>query len=193
MTGTQKSRTLAALFAAAVLAMSLVHGAGQRRPGVSDLRLTPQTNAGHWHGTWVYKSRQQRIVLWLREDESGKPEYRMQYQSTSTPEAFITDWAGRADYAVAGTDAVFHLAATERDADTIQGTLEWDLQFEKGGRKRAGKFLIYRGGAGRHLVIHFHEQSLTVRKGDKEATENSSSAWTFIKYSKRLVLWEEIF
>jgi hypothetical protein len=131
--------------------------------------------------------------MWLREEEPGKPEFKLQYQSLSTPEAFVTDWAGRSDYTVTGTDALFHLAATEKDSDTIQGTLEWNLQFEKSGRNKSGKFLMYRGGDGRHLVMHFHEQDLTIRRAGKEATENAESAWTFIKYSKRLILWEEIF
>jgi hypothetical protein len=141
----------------------------------------------------VYKSRQQRIVLWLREEQPGKPEYKLQYQSTSTPEAFTTDWNGRAEYAVTGTDALFNLAATEKDGNTIRGTLEWDLQFEKSGRNKSGKFLMYRGGDGRHLVMHFHDQSLTIRRAGKEASEQTETAWTFIKHSKRHILWEEIF
>jgi len=193
MTGNKARRTLAALFAAAVLVLSMAHGAGERRPGPQQYKATPRTDAGQWSGTWVYKSRNQRIVLWLRDNESGKPEYRLQYQSLSSPETFVTDWNGRAEYAVTGTDALFDLAAAERDANTIRGTLKWDLQFKKSGRLKTGTFEMYRGGNGRHLVLNFPKQSLTLRRGKKVATEESGSAWTFIKYSRRLVLWEEVF
>ncbi len=193
MTGNQPLRTLVSLLAAAVLMLSVVHGAGTRRPGPTTLKTAPRTDSGNWYGTWIYKSRDQRILLWLRETESGKPEYRMQYQSLGTPEAFITDWTGRSEYAIAGTDAVFHLAAVKRNADSITGTLEWDLQFEDSGRRRSGEFEMFRGGDGRQLVMHFHKQALVVRRAGKEAVDEAPSAWTFIKYSKRLVLWEEVF
>ena len=186
-------RTLAALFAAAFLMLSLAHGAGERRPGPTDMKLTPRTDAGVWSGTWVYKSRDQRIVLWLKETEPGKPEYSLQYQSMGTPEAFTTDWNGRAEYAVTGTGALFHLAPVKRDANTITGTLEWDLQFEKSGRKRTGEFEMYRGSDGRELILYFNKQRLTVRRAGKEGIDEAPSAWTFSKYSKRLVRWEEVF
>ena len=193
MTAAYKRPVVAALFVIAVLIASVAGGAGERRPGLQTYKTSPRTEAGDWYGTWVYKSRDQRVVLWLRADASGRPEYRLQYQSLGTPEAFTTDWTGRSEYAVTGTDALFHLAAKERGEHSIRGTLDWDLQFERSGRRRTAEFEMFRGGDGRHLVLHFHKQSLVIRKGDKEATDNSPGAWTFIKNSRRLVLWEEIF
>lgn len=193
MTAADKRPLVAALFVSVVLIASVANGAGARRPGLQTYKTSPRTDAGDWYGTWVYKSRQQRVVLWLRADAAGQPEYRLQYQSLGTPEAFITDWTGRSEYAVTGTDASFHLVANQRSKDSISGTLDWNLQFEKTGRRRVAEFEMFRGGDGRHLVLNFPKQSLIIRKGDKEATDDSPGAWTFIKNSKRLVLWEEIF
>ena len=193
MIGTYFRQTLAGIFIIALLVPGTAIAVGKRPIGQAAFKPNPRTDAGNWSGTWIYKSRQQRIVLWLREDSSGKPEYRLQYQSLSTSEAFTTDWAGRAEYTVTGTDALFNLAAGKRDENTIAGTLEWDLQFEKAGRRKAGEFRMYRGGDGRHLIMHFFNYTVTIRRDDKVASDQTDSAWTFLKASRRLVRWEEIF
>lgn len=193
MTGTQTHRILASLFVAALLLSSVAYGVEQRRPGIAEFHLTPRTDAGDWYGTWAYKSRNQRILLWLQEDESGKPEFRLQYQDLGSTEAFGTDWTGRADYTVVGNDALFHMATDKWDANTITGTLKWDLHVKSLDRQRAGKFEMYRGDDGRILVLHFFDQLLTIQRGEKKAVDETPIAWTFVKISKREIRWEEIF
>lgn len=193
MTATCFRRTLAGIFIVALLALGTAIAAGKRPIGQSAFSTDPRTDAGDWYGTWVYKSRHQRVVIWIREDSSGQPEYRLQYQSMGSAEAFNTDWTGRADYAVTGTDASFQLKAVKRDENSITGTLEWDLQFEMAGRRKSGEFEMYRAGDGRLLVMHFFNHTVTIRREGKEASDQSDTAWNFSKASKRQVLWEEIF
>ncbi len=193
MTATWFRRTLAWIFILALLSVGTAIATGRRPLGQSAFSTAPRTDAGDWYGTWVYKSRHQRIVVWIREDSSGKPEYRLQYQSMGSAETFTTDWTGRADYTVTGTDALFHLKAGKRDENSITGTLEWDLQFENSGRHKAGEFVMYRAGDGRLMVMHLFNHTVTIKREGKEASDQSDAAWNFSKVSRRQVLWEEIF
>jgi hypothetical protein len=52
---------------------------------------------------------------------------RLQYQSLAGPEAFETDWAGKASYYMAGKPASFSLTLGSADADVIAGKWDWEL------------------------------------------------------------------
>ncbi len=166
--------------------------AGEQLPGRKSMQISERTDAGDWYGTWFYKSRDQRIVLWFRRGEHNLPEYRLHYQSLGSPEAFVTDWSGVAEYSVRGHEAVFRLESKSRGENLIQGTLFWDLQFTRSGRTREADVEIYRGRDGRALVMHFLKQKLTIKRKGKTAVDETSGAWTFLKASRRIVRWEEI-
>lgn len=165
-------------------------------PGISRGRrvasgAAERTDAGVWDGTWIYVYRDGRMALWLRTRE-GKPELKIQFQSTATPEAFETDWNGRADYVLAGEPAVFEMAVTEGDENTLKGTWTWKVEFRTSGRSETGRFTLYRAGDGRHMVLRFDEYEKTIRKGERGSTFKGTPAWGFRKVSKRLALWEEL-
>jgi hypothetical protein len=104
----------------------------------------------------------------------------------------MTDWNGMAEYSVRGNPAVYNLKPTSRDENLIKATLHWDLQFDLSGRTRSGEVEMYRGRNGRVLVMKFPDQKLTVKKKEKLATTETTTAWSFLKASRRMVRWEEI-
>jgi hypothetical protein len=165
---------------------------GEQLPGRKAMLVAERTDAGDWYGTWYYKTRSIRVVMWIRAGQDELPEYRLQYQSLSSPESFMTDWNGLAEYSVRGNQAVYNLKPTSRDENVIKATLHWDLQFDSSGRTRSGDVEMYRGRNGRVLVMMFPDQKLTVKKKGKIASSEATLAWTFLKASKRTVRWEEI-
>lgn len=182
--------TLAVLVAAGASALLA------QQPGVSRGRrvasgAAERTDAGVWDGTWIYVYRDGRMGLWLRTRE-GKPELRVQFQSTTSPEAFETDWNGRADYVLAGQPAVFEIALTEADENTLEGNWTWEVEFRNSGRSEKGRFTMYRARDGRHMVLRFDEYEKSIRKGERASTFTGTPAWGFRKVSKRLALWEEL-
>jgi hypothetical protein len=151
-----------------------------------------RTDAGVWEGTWYYVYRDGWMALWIRPGGDGKPEVKLRYQSLATSEAFETDWNGRATYYLAGQPATFELSLDERTDTTIRGRWRWDVQFEDSGRTETGRFQMYRAADGRQLVLRFDEWELVIRRRDQIKRYSRPPAWTFVKASKRLVLWDEI-
>jgi hypothetical protein len=161
-------------------------------PQEKEAPAPPRTDAGVWDGTWVYVSRDSRLALWLR-TTAGKPELRLQYQSLAQAEAFETDWNGVATYYLAGQPASFQIEITRRDANTIEGKWNWDLDFEDSGRYEDGAFTLYRAGDGRQLVLRFDKLERRIRRNADVTRYTIKTAWTFTKASKRLVLWDEVY
>lgn len=154
--------------------------------------LPVRTDAGVWDGTWYYVHRDGRMAIWIRRGKDDKPEVKLQYQSLTAPEAFETDWNGKANYYLAGQPATFEVALEERTDTTIRGTWKWDVQFEDSGRTEAGAFTFYRASDGRQLVLKFDRWERIIRRRDQVKRYSRPPAWTFVKASKRLVLWDEI-
>jgi hypothetical protein len=188
--------TLCAVAAAAAMLVALAPAAraqgGDRDFGKWDIVVPVRTDAGVWDGTWYFVSRDNRMVMWLRTTD-GKPELKLQYQSLASAEAFETDWTGRASYYLAGEPATFDCTLTQRDANTLQGTWNWKLEFEDSSRTENGTFTIYRAGDGRQLVMRFDELERQLRRHNEIRRYPMKTSWTFTKASKRLLLWDEVY
>jgi hypothetical protein len=157
-----------------------------------DLAIPDRTDAGVWEGTWYYISRDQKIALWIRTTD-GLPEMQMQYFGFIMAEHFVTDWQGHADYDVKGRHlGQFDLAVTERDANTIKGSLDWTLRVGDITRSETGNFTMYRAGHGRGIVMRFDDYERVETTGTERRSWRPGQSWTFRKASKRLVLWEEL-
>jgi hypothetical protein len=164
---------------------------GLTERGRSAVDLPPRTSAGVWDGTWSYMYRDGRYAVWLRTVD-GKPELRLQFLSTSSPEAFETDWDGRAVYYLAGQPATFEIKLTEADKDHLAGTWNWGVEFPDSSRHEKGTFEMYRSADGRQLVVNFHDLERVTRRGERKETFSAAPVWIFRKASKRLVLWDEL-
>ncbi len=182
----------------AVLFMSLAPGfVAQDQPPIDEeklvdaVRALPRTDAGEWDGTWFYLSRNEKMVLWLR-TENGKTEARIRYQSKITPEYFETDWNGQIEYYVAGRPSAFAFTLDDWDENTLRGTWKWDSPVPQMPRSESGRFIMYRGGRGRDLVIVFEEFLRIRSKGGRKTRFQQPASWSFRKVSKRLALWEEV-
>jgi hypothetical protein len=151
-----------------------------------------RTDEGTWDGTWVFATRDAKYALWLRTGESGKPEARLRYQSTSNPEKFETGWDGKASYALSGAPVTFHLNLESGDLRSLAGTWDWDVEFPDSARKETGRFEAFRSGDGRSLVLRFTSYQKSVRRKDKVRTTEALPLWTFRKVSKREALWDEL-
>jgi len=182
---------LAALSAAALAPSS--HAQGMDRDFGKEAVLIPErTDAGVWDGTWFFVSRDSRMVIWLR-TVGGKPELKLQYQSLANAEVFETDWSGRSSYYLAGEPATFECLPTSRDANTIQGTWNWKLEFEDSARVEVGTFTMFRAGDGRQLVMRFDKLERQVRRNNDVKKYDLKTSWTFTKASKRILLWDEVY
>jgi hypothetical protein len=91
------------------------------------------TNAGTFDGTWIYVNRDSRFAMWIR-TKQGKRQLRLQYQSLASPEAFETDWDGKAIYYMGDKPVNFELKLTTQTADELSGTWSWVLKFGTSGR-----------------------------------------------------------
>lgn len=154
---------------------------------------TPEpTDAGSWDGTWYYISRDQKMALWIRTTD-GKPELQLQYFGFAMAENFVTDWNCHAEYEVKNLyPGRFDMHITERDENSIKGSLDWVLTIGDTTRSEKGDFIMYRAGVGRSIVIKFDNYARTESMGTERKSWRPQQAWTFRKASKRLVLWEEL-
>jgi hypothetical protein len=151
-----------------------------------------RTDRGVWDGTWFYTNRDFRMVLWLRTDQ-GAPTAKLQFLSTTVPpESFATDWRGEASYTLQKGVGKFLFELTDKDANTIRGNWNWDLDLGDSSRIELGRFTIYRGGDGRLLVVKFEDFERIHRRGEDYEHYPSQHVMTFRKISKRQVLWDEI-
>jgi hypothetical protein len=161
--------------------------------GRQKLEIPGAVEDGVWDGTWYHVSRDHRVALWMRTTDDGRPELRLRYLRMGSPaEQFDTNWAGRVEYDVQGAPAEFALTLTEGDKDGLRADWFWDLQFASSGRTEEGVVTIYRSGDGRKLVFLFDPWERRLRRGEQVQAIPQSMTWTFIKASKRLVLWDEL-
>jgi hypothetical protein len=67
------------------------------------------------------------------------------------------------------------------------------VQFSKSGREEHGRFQMYRGHDGRKLVLRFDEFERRRTSGDDvRVSTPEHHGMTFVKASKRIVLWDEL-
>src|SRR5262245_59412641 len=165
---------------------------GRDAMGHSVVVVPQRTDAGRWDGTCVYANRDARYALWLRTTVEGRPEARLRYESTSSPEKFETGWDGKAAYALSGQPVTFAMLFERADADTLAGTWNWDAEFGRSARKETGTFEAFGAGDGRALVLRFRSYEKVVRKRDNVRKTEALPIWTFRKVSKRQALWDEL-
>jgi len=153
-------------------------------------RDDPTTN-GSFEGTWWYINRDSRFAIWIRMKD-GVPQVKLQYQSLANPEAFETDWDGKALYYLGERPVTFELKLTERTADRIQGKWSWVLDGGIAQRRETADVVIYRTGFGRALQIDFQNFERVIYTGVKNKIMRTPMVWSFDKTSKRELLWDEL-
>jgi hypothetical protein len=153
-------------------------------------RDDPTTN-GSFEGTWWYVNRDSRFAIWIRMKD-GAPQVKVQYQSLSNPEAFESDWDGKALYYLGEHPVTFELKLTERTADRIQGKWSWVLDAGPAHRRESADVVVYRTGYGRELQIDFQNFERVIYTGVKNKIMRTPMVWGFDKVSKRELLWDEL-
>ena len=186
-------RAVRIVFAVTLLCAAVAAGGVALAQHRTAVRLADPTDAGRFEGTWAYTNRDAKIALWLRESADGPPEVKMRYSNSATREEFETDWSGHAEYYVAGQRARFEIKLTGGDADAATGTWDWVVQFSDAGREEHGRFTMQRGHDGRKLVLRFAEFERRRTVGpDVRVSTPEHHGMTFVKASKRIVLWDEL-
>jgi hypothetical protein len=185
-----KLRSIACLLGPVLLAAS-----GAAVPAEDPPPAVPEdlVERGRFHGSWVYKNRDERIALFIEADE-GEPRVRWRYEGRRRPDAFETGWDGAASYFVEGKPASFRLDLLERGEHLMRGKLAWTYPMPRGVTKKdEGEFVMYRSGNGRQLVLHFEGFEQTLTHPEREPRSRvDPRVWIFVKASKRIVRWEEL-
>ena len=182
---------VAAVFAAAVSASEVKTDLPGIGPEKVLLNKPDPTTAGTFDGTWLYVNRDARFVLWSRMKD-GVRQVKLQYQSLASPEAFETDWDGKAAYYMADSQVTFDLKLDRSTQDEIAGKWSWVLTLGPMGRRESADVVIYRSGYGRKLVMDFRNFEKTISRMGQNQTSRIPVAWTWIKVSKRELLWDEL-
>lgn len=179
-----------------VLSVVLLGLAGQaaaqsgRLPRVA-LRIPEPTEEGYWDGTYWYVSRDWHVAMWIRTVE-GRPEVQLRLVSAGADEDLTTDWNGEAAYETRKGRGTFALRLTERDANRMKGTWNWNLEVGAQVRKQRGEVTLFRAGFGREVVLLFDPYEFYIGPAGEEKWQPVKQSWTFRKASKRLVLWDEL-
>ena len=186
---------------AAVVALSIFAPAGSTVDLPTDIRgVGPEkivikkdepTTAGSFDGTWMYVNRDARFALWIR-TRDGVRQVKVQYQSLASPEAFETDWDGKALYYLSGTPVTFELKTAKTTPDQILGTWSWILTIDRSGRRESADVVMYRIGNGRLLQMDFQNYQKTITRDGKNGVIRTPLIWTWSKVSKRDLLWDEL-
>lgn len=193
MTVRRRHPLRAALVAAGIVTIMVAIAGPAFAQARAAVRLATPTDEGRFEGTWAYVNRDAKMAIWLRDTEDGPPEIKYRYLNTTSREEFETDWSGRAEYYVSGQRALFEIALTGGDRNRASGTWTWVVQFTNSGREERGHFTMYRGADGRRLVLHFDEFERSMRRAEDVRTSSPKDhGMTFVKASKRLVLWDEL-
>jgi len=183
---------------AAASAITLAAYAGEVKtdlPGIGTERQLVQkddpTSAGSFDGTWMYVNRDMRFALWIRSKE-GVPQVRVQYQSLADPEAFESDWDGKALYYMAGNPVTFELKLGECTADRIVGKWSWVLTVGNTMRRETADVVIYRTVYGRTLMMDFENYEKTLTSNGQNKIMRAPIVWNWTKISNREILWQEL-
>jgi hypothetical protein len=192
-------RSLRPLLAVAILAsFAVAFPASEEKtklPGtgtdVVGIMKSDATAAGTFDGTWMYVNRDGHFAMWIRTKE-GKTQVRLQFQSLAGPEAFETDWDGKAVYYMAGRPVTFELKLATADAARMTGSWSWIAKLENAARKETADLLIYRTAYGRSFQMDFNNYAKTIERNGNERTVRVPTSWSWTKISKREILWEEL-
>lgn len=149
------------------------------------------TTAGSFEGTWLYLNRDARFALWSRMKD-GAPQVKLQYQSMASPEAFETDWDGKALYYLAGNPVTFELKLGPSTGDKIVGKWFWELKVGDAHRLETADVVLQRTHYGRTLLMDFQNFERTITKDGKDKVTKLPVVWNWIKISKRELIWDEL-
>jgi hypothetical protein len=191
----RSARLALALAAAAVL--GLAGHAGEEKTDVltlgsaKNIKKAEPTTAGSFDGTWLYVNRDARYAMWIR-TKDGVPQVKVQYQSLASPEAFETDWEGKALYYLAGSPVTYELKLGKSSGDQITGTWNWNLVIDGARRQETADLVVYRTATGRSLLMDFQNYQKIVTQRGTDKTYRYPVAWTWAKISKRELLWDEL-
>lgn len=189
-------RILAMAATASTIALAVLAGEVKTDlPGIGTerqlIQKDPETTAGSFDGTWMYVNRDTHFALWAR-TRDGVPQVKLQYQSLANPEAFESDWDGKALYYMAGSPVTFELKLGESTVDRIVGTWSWDVTIRAATRRETADIVAYRTGYGRTLQMDFQNYEKTITNGGRNRILKSPMVWTWIKISNRELLWDEL-
>ena len=188
-------RTVFAVAALAVGALAFSAEEKTNLPGtrndIQAIMKSDPTNAGTFDGTWIYVNRDSRFAMWIR-TKQGKRQLRLQYQSLASPEAFETDWDGKAIYYMGDKPVNFELKLTTQTADELSGTWSWVLKFGTSGRVETADVLLYRTTYGHMMQMDFKNYAKTLIRNGVDRTVNVPTSWAWTKVSKREILWQEM-
>ena len=160
-------------------------------PDTLVLERAEPTTAGSFDGTWMYVNRDSRYALWIR-TKDGVPQVKLQYQSLASPEAFESDWDGKAVYYLAGNPVNFDLKLGKATKDQILGTWSWDAKIDASARRENADVVMYRTHYGRTILMDFQNFVRVVTRNGKDAVMKTPINWTWNKVSKRELLWDEL-
>jgi len=149
------------------------------------------TTAGSFEGTWLYLNRDAHFALWSRM-KNGVPQVKIQYQSTASPEAFETDWDGKALYYLAGNPVTFELKLGPSTADRIVGKWFWELKVGDAHRLETADVVLHRTHYGRTMLMDFQNFEKTITHQGKDKVAKLPVVWNWIKISKRELIWDEL-
>ena len=190
-------RSLRVLAAAAVAACALAASAGEEKTNLKGIgtesvaiQMADPTSAGSFDGTWMYVNRDMQFGMWIR-TRNGVPQVKLQFQSLASPEAFETDWNGKAVYYLAGSQVTFELKPGTSNADRIAGAWSWVLKAGQTGRSETANIVMYRTWDGRTLLMDFQDYVRTLTRGGHDKVFKTPNVWNWIKISKRELLWDE--
>jgi len=189
-------RILAAVAAASAITLAVYAGEVKTDlPGTGTERQLIQkddpTSAGSFDGTWMYVNRDMHFALWIR-TKNGVPQVKLQYQSLANPEAFESDWDGKALYYMAGNPVTFELKLDESTADRIVGKWSWVLTVGNSMRRETADIVVYRTVYGRTLLMDFGNYEKTITSGGKNKIMKAPVVWNWVKLSNRELLWDEL-
>ena len=182
---------------AAVLALALAVPAEEEKAGLRGfgpervvISMADPTNAGTFDGTWMYSNRDMQFGMWIR-TKNGVPQVKLQFQSLASPEAFESDWDGKAAYYLAGSPVTFELKLGTSSADRIAGAWSWVLKAGQTGRSETANIVMYRTWDGRTLLMDFQDYERVLTRGSQDKAIKTANVWNWVKISKRELLWDE--
>jgi hypothetical protein len=182
---------------AAVLAIAIAVPAEEEKTGLRGfgtervvISMADPTNAGTFDGTWMYVNRELQFGMWIR-TKNGVPQVKLQFQSLASPEAFESDWDGKAAYYLAGSPVTFELKLGTSSAERIAGSWSWVLKAGQTGRSETANIVMYRTWDGRTLLMDFQDYERVLTRGSQNKVFKTANVWNWIKISKRELLWDE--
>jgi hypothetical protein len=93
---------------------------------------------------------------------------------------------------MAGKPASFALTLASAEPDAIAGHWDWELSTGSSARHETAGVTLQRTGYGRTLQMDFKDYQRTISSGPKGNLLKAPMTWTWIKVSKRELLWDEL-